>query len=134
MNEVDLMIDVNLKGTIYWTREVLPDLLADGGDIVRIASLGGVRSFPGWTLYCAAKHGVVGFAGALAQEVADRNVRVTTICPGANCHRPLGEAGDVLLRPGGGDAGAPARRRNRPAHTGDSAPRPVQRRPDPPSR
>lgn len=82
-NEVDRLIDTNLKGPIYWTQAVLDDLVIAGGDIVNIASLAGVRSFSGWSLYGASKHGLVGFAGALAQELAGQGVRVLTLCPGA---------------------------------------------------
>jgi 3-oxoacyl-[acyl-carrier protein] reductase len=52
------------------------------GDIVNIASAGGTRGIPNWSGYCASKFAVVGFAQALAQEVAELGIRVHTLCPG----------------------------------------------------
>src|SRR5439155_25682777 len=77
----ELMLDVNFKGTAFCSKAVLVGMLERGsGDIVNIA--GGTRGVPSWSGYCASKFAVVGFAEALAQEVADRGVRVHTFCPG----------------------------------------------------
>ena len=52
------------------------------GDIVAIASAGGTKGYPDWSGYCATKWAVVGFMECLAQEVATKGIRVSTICPG----------------------------------------------------
>jgi NAD(P)-dependent dehydrogenase (short-subunit alcohol dehydrogenase family) len=83
LDEIDQTIDVNLKGTIYVTRCVLPSMLAAGyGQIVNIASDLGRRVLPKMAPYVASKFGVVGFAGSLLREVKGRGVRVMTLTPG----------------------------------------------------
>ena len=81
--QLELMIDVNLKGVIYTARAALPHLLAaGGGDFVALASVAGVRAFPGEAVYNASKFGQVGFTRALDGELRERGVRCTSICPG----------------------------------------------------
>jgi 3-oxoacyl-[acyl-carrier protein] reductase len=83
VEDIDEMIDVNLKGTLYATRAALPHLLrSDGADIVNVASVAGLRGFPGEAVYCASKFGQLGFGRALDHELREEGVRVTNICPG----------------------------------------------------
>ncbi len=77
------IIDTNLKGTLWVTHAVVPRMLARrAGRIVNIASVAGTRGIPGQAAYCASKHGMVGFAEALAQELLPAGITVSTICPG----------------------------------------------------
>jgi NADP-dependent 3-hydroxy acid dehydrogenase YdfG len=77
------MIDINLKGTLYTAAATLPHLIASGaGDFVALASVAGVRAFPGEAAYNASKFGQVGFTRALDHELRERGVRATCICPG----------------------------------------------------
>ncbi len=81
--QIDRLIDTNLKGVLYGTRAALPYLLAqNSGHIIMISSVAGIRGISGESTYCSTKHGVNGFAEALAQEVIDQGVKVTTLCPG----------------------------------------------------
>ena len=81
--ELDLAIDVNLKGTIYLTKAVLPEMQAAGyGQIVNVASDLGRRVIPNMAPYVASKFGVVGFAGSLLREVKGKGVKIMTITPG----------------------------------------------------
>jgi NADP-dependent 3-hydroxy acid dehydrogenase YdfG len=83
VEELDQTLDVNLKGTIYVTRAVLPEMLARGtGQIVNVASDLGRRVIPNMAPYVASKHGVMGFAGSLLREVKNRGVKVMTVTPG----------------------------------------------------
>lgn len=83
LEEIDRTVDVNLKGTIYATHAVLPDMLTAGrGQILNIASDLGRRVVPNMAVYVAAKHAVVGFAGSLLREVKGRGVKVMTLTPG----------------------------------------------------
>ena len=83
LEEVDAMIDVNLKGTLYTARATLPHLVAaGGGDFLSLASVAGLRGFPGETVYNASKFGMVGFTRSLDHEMRERGVRCTSLCPG----------------------------------------------------
>jgi 3-oxoacyl-[acyl-carrier protein] reductase len=94
---VEQMIDVNLKGTLYTARATLPHLIeAGGGDFVALASVAGLRGFPGETVYNASKFGQVGFTRSLDHEMRGHGVRCTSVCPG-------GVATDFAL-----DTGRPA--------------------------
>ena len=77
------VVDSTVLGTYYVTREVLrhmPDHA--GGRIVNLSSILGRFGVPGYTAYCTAKHGIIGFTRALALEVAGRGIAVNAICPG----------------------------------------------------
>lgn len=77
----DEIVRTNLDGVFFTTRAALPHL-ADGGRVVSISSVLGRFGVPGYTAYCASKHGVIGFTKALALELAPRKITVNTICPG----------------------------------------------------
>ena len=79
----DRMLAVNLTGTYLCTSQVLPRMMALGeGRIINVASTAGLRGYRTMTAYCAAKHGVVGFTRALAQETAKHGITVNAVCPG----------------------------------------------------
>lgn len=80
---VERMIDVNLKGTLYTAAAALPHLIeAGGGDFVSLASVAGLRAFPGETVYNASKFGQVGFTRSLDHELREHGIRATCVCPG----------------------------------------------------
>lgn len=83
LDEIDEMIDVNAKGTIYAVRAALPYLRASSAaDIVTLASEAGRRGFPNETVYCASKFAQVGFTRALDGELREAGIRCTNVCPG----------------------------------------------------
>lgn len=72
-----------LRAPMVLTRLVLPDMLAHGqGCIVNIASIAAKQGRPGEAAYSAAKFGLLGFTQSLYEEVRNRGVKVTAICPG----------------------------------------------------
>jgi NAD(P)-dependent dehydrogenase (short-subunit alcohol dehydrogenase family) len=81
-DDVEAMIDVNLKGTTYTARFTLPHLIESKGDFVSLASVAGLRAFPGEAVYNASKFGMLGFTRALDHEMRELGVRVTNIAPG----------------------------------------------------
>jgi len=77
------VLAVNLDGTFAVTRAFLTDLTRSGGRVINIASRAGREGTPMLAAYCAAKHGVVGFTRALAEELRTAKVSVNAICPGS---------------------------------------------------
>ena len=81
--DMETMIDVNLKGTVHTAAATLPHLIAaGGGDFVSLASVAGLRAFPGEAVYNASKFGQLGLTRALDIELRERGVRATNVCPG----------------------------------------------------
>ncbi len=77
------IINTNLTGTYLITKEVLKVMQDDSdGRIINISSVLGKFGVPGYSAYCASKHGMIGFTRALALEVVNRGITVNTICPG----------------------------------------------------
>ncbi len=82
-DQLEEMIDVNVKGTLYAVRAVLPYLLeSDAADIVTLASEAGRRGLPFEAVYCSSKFAQVGFTRALDHELREQGVRCTNVCPG----------------------------------------------------
>ncbi len=77
------IINTNLTGTYLITKEVLK-VMKDHSDgrIINISSVLGKFGVPGYSAYCASKHGMIGFTRALALEVVNRGITVNTVCPG----------------------------------------------------
>jgi NADP-dependent 3-hydroxy acid dehydrogenase YdfG len=71
------MIDVNLKGTIFCTQEVLPDMKTrDSGVIANIISTAGLEGKTTESVYCASKFGARGFTEGLLAELQGTSIRV----------------------------------------------------------
>ena len=82
--EWDRMIDVNVKGVLNGIHAVIKPMQArKGGTIINISSVAGVKGFPNHTAYCGTKFAVHGLSETLREEVANDNVRVIVIAPGA---------------------------------------------------
>jgi len=81
--DLEAMIDVNVKGALYAVRAALPHLLkSDAPEIVTIASEAGRRGLPFEVAYCASKFAQVGMTRALDHELRPHGVRCTNVCPG----------------------------------------------------
>lgn len=80
--EMRKMFEINVFGLAHMTQEVLPHMRARKcGHILNIASIGGLRSFPGVGFYNATKYAVDGLSESLYKEVAHLGIKVTVICP-----------------------------------------------------
>ena len=81
-DEIDKMVDVNIKGTYLMTRDAFPQIKKRKGCIVIIASCLGLVPELTSPLYCTTKAGLVMFTKCLAQQYADCGVRVNCVLPG----------------------------------------------------
>lgn len=81
---LDLVLDVNVKGTFYCCQAAVPFMVAAGGGaIVNTSSIGGRQPSPVTGVpYAAAKAAIVGLTKRLAKEVGPQGVRVNAVAPG----------------------------------------------------
>jgi len=76
------IIQVNLMGTYYVTRAILPNMIErKTGDIINISSTAGLNGNALTSAYSASKFAVLGLTDSLAQEVRKHNIRVTALTP-----------------------------------------------------
>jgi len=82
-DQMEEMIDVNVKGALYALRAALPHLIeSDGADLVMLASEAGRRGLPFEAVYSASKFAQVGLTRALDHELRQQGVRCTNVSPG----------------------------------------------------
>lgn len=82
LENIDTLVDTNLKGSLYGMRIVAEQMAARGsGQIINMASLAGVSPTPGTSIYSATKFGLRAVSIAAAVELRSRGVYVTVICP-----------------------------------------------------
>tara|TARA_Y100001960_G_scaffold333476_1_gene438825 strand:+ start:6978 stop:7700 length:723 start_codon:yes stop_codon:yes gene_type:complete len=83
-SEWQKMYDVNVVGLLNGMQAVLSDMKArNSGTIINISSIAGRKTFPAHAAYCGTKFAVHAISENVREEVADSNVRVITIAPGA---------------------------------------------------
>lgn len=77
------MIDTNVKGLLYVSRQVIPEMIRNGtGHIINVGSIAGREAYPGGSVYCATKHAVQAITNALRIELLPHHIRVGSINPG----------------------------------------------------
>ncbi len=81
-DEVRRMFEINFWGLANMTKAVLPLMRKQrSGNIVNVASIGGLVGFPAVGYYNATKFAVDGFSDALSKETAPLGIKVTVVCP-----------------------------------------------------
>jgi 3-oxoacyl-[acyl-carrier protein] reductase len=76
------IIQTNVMGMYYVTKEVLPYLIAKNqGDIINVSSTAGLSGNPNTSAYSASKFAVIGMSESLMKEVRKNNIRVCTLTP-----------------------------------------------------
>jgi len=82
-DEVDLLVDTNLKGVIWGSQEALAAMKGNrDGMIVNIGSVAGTMVLPNESVYSATKWAVRGYTHVLWQEARKFGVKVVSVCPG----------------------------------------------------
>ena len=77
-------MDINVMGTVYCTKAVLPKMLENHyGKIVNVSSVAGVYGIANMVHYSATKGAVIAMTRALAKEVIDKGVYVNCVSPGS---------------------------------------------------
>lgn len=81
--EVDQMIDVNVRAPIYLTKRLAPLMIANNqGHFIIVGSQAGKVATNKASVYAASKHAITGFVNGLRLELAQHNIQVTGIYPG----------------------------------------------------
>jgi len=80
----EAMIDTNIKGLLYISREVSKGMIGrKSGHIIHISSIAGKEVYPMGAVYCASKHAVSAISKTMRIELLPYNIKVSTISPGA---------------------------------------------------
>jgi short-subunit dehydrogenase len=105
--DVDLMVDVNLRGLIHGSRAAVEAMRESGGHILNLASMSSFGAIPGLAVYAATKAGVLNFTTSLQGDLdrAGIPIRVHALCPDA-ADTPMvqevrGEPDSAILFSGG---------------------------------
>ena len=77
----DQVFNVNVKALVFTAQKALP-LMPDGGAIILTGSIVGIKGFPAFSIYSAAKAAVRNFARTWTTDLKDRGIRVNVISPG----------------------------------------------------
>ncbi len=81
--DIDDVIDVNLKGTMFVTRAFIRQFVRQrSGSIINISSVVGLMGNKGQTNYAASKAGIIGFTKAVAREYGKKSIRCNAVAPG----------------------------------------------------
>lgn len=83
LDDWDAMIDINVKGLLYVTKEVLPVMVKrNGGHIINIGSIAGKEVYANGNVYCASKFAVDALTKGMRIDLNAHSIKVTAIHPG----------------------------------------------------
>ena len=79
----DAMYDINVKGLLYVTKAILPDMISrKSGHIINIGSTAGKEVYPNGNVYCASKHAVDALNEGMRLDLNGKGIKVGAINPG----------------------------------------------------
>jgi len=80
---VDIVIDTNVKGPLHLIREVVPGMMArNRGHVINVSSIAAYNHYKNGSIYCASKAALDAITTILRKETYTTKIRVTSICPG----------------------------------------------------
>ncbi len=80
----DLMIDSNIKGLLYVSKEIMPLMVSrKSGHIVNISSVAGKYTYQNGAVYCASKKAVEAISEGMRLDLTQHGIKITNIAPGA---------------------------------------------------
>lgn len=83
IKDAQIMIDTNIKGLLYVTREIIPNMVKNNtGHIINMGSTAGIYSYKGAAVYCATKSAVKFLSDGIRIDTIDTNIKVSTLQPG----------------------------------------------------
>jgi 3-hydroxy acid dehydrogenase / malonic semialdehyde reductase len=83
IDDWDAMIDINVKGLLYVSREIIPGMTArKSGHIINIGSIAGKEVYPNGNVYCASKSAVDALTQGMRMDLNPFGIKVTSINPG----------------------------------------------------
>lgn len=81
--DYEQMIDTNVKGLLYITKLVVPEMISQqAGHIVNMSSIAGIEVYPNGSVYCASKHAVNAITKGLRIDLVKHGIKVSSISPG----------------------------------------------------
>lgn len=84
LEDLEAMMDGNVKGIIYTTKAVLPLMIPSGnGHIINISSIAGKQVYTNGTTYCASKFAVEALSKGMRLDLLPLGIKVTNVAPGA---------------------------------------------------
>lgn len=98
VEEYEMAVGANLRGVWLCMQQEIRQMLSQkpgGGAIVNISSVNGLGGAPAGSIYSAVKAGVIALAKSAAQEVAEQNIRINALAPGAHYTPMLEKAFDI---------------------------------------
>lgn len=83
LNDWDMMIDINVKGLLYVSAEIIPGMVErSSGHIVNIGSVAGKEVYPNGNVYCASKHAVDALTQGMRMDLYSHGIKVSAVNPG----------------------------------------------------
>jgi NADP-dependent 3-hydroxy acid dehydrogenase YdfG len=83
LQDWDAMIDINVKGLLYVSKEIIPGMTErKGGHIINIGSIAGKEVYPNGNVYCASKFAVDALTKGMRLDLNPFGIKVTSINPG----------------------------------------------------
>jgi 3-hydroxy acid dehydrogenase / malonic semialdehyde reductase len=81
--DYDQMIDTNVKGLLYITKLIVPQMIkAHSGHIINVSSIAGIEVYPNGRVYCASKHAVNAITKGLRIDLIKHGIKVSSVSPG----------------------------------------------------